>query len=155
MQNLLQGNRYGFWRGAAGSASRQTRRLCGEGKLLLLAWMCVGAVIFFCLEERLRGVGLGRCRCKCPMPRCWCGCWTRALHGRSQRGRLTFGACCCGEVGEASSGCVMSRWLWLPPSAIVAPGTLGNATADESLLVLEPLKSRKVRYGSPEPRPVL
>ena len=49
-----------FWRGAAGNTSHQTRRLCDEGKLPLLAWLCVGAVFFFCLEQRLRGIGLGR-----------------------------------------------------------------------------------------------
>jgi hypothetical protein len=39
-------------------------------------------------------------------------------------------ACCSGGVSEASSGCVVSRLLWLPPSTIAASGTLGHATTD-------------------------
>ena len=42
-------------------------------------------------------------------------------------------AYCCGEVSETSSGCVMFRLFWLPPSTIAPPSTLGNATRDEGL----------------------
>ena len=73
-------------------------------------------------------------------------------------------ACCCGEVREANSGCVMSRWLWLPPSTIVASSTQGHATADEGLcagawramghLVNAPSgKSQRGHAAHPPPRP--
>ena len=42
-------------------------------------------------------------------------------------------AYCCGGVSETSSGCVMFRLFWLPPSTIAPPSTLGHATRDEGL----------------------
>ena len=76
MRNLLCDNHYGFWRGAAGNTSRQTRRLCDEGKL----WFCVGAVsFFFASSSGCVGLGWADAGAKALLLRCWCGCWIRAL----------------------------------------------------------------------------